>query len=95
MATVHAGEFEWDDAKAAANVRKHGITFEAATQVFVDPDAYSLADKSYPDRTLIIGYSFDRLLTVVYIEKEPSGVIRIISARKATREERAFYEEDP
>jgi len=95
MATISDGPFEWDVEKAAANVRKHGITFEAATQVFADPNAYAMSDVLQAERALIVGYSFDRLLTVVYIEREPGGILRIISARKAAREERRIYEEGP
>ncbi len=93
MATVVVGEFEWDDAKAAANERKHGISFEEATEVFSDPLAEPLADLVHAGRFLLVGISFSsRLITVVWDERSSGARIRIISARRATAHERKEYE---
>ena len=87
-------EFEWDVTKADDNIQKHGVTFEAASEVFFDPffqtgDATVTDDE---DREFIIGYTFaQRLLLAVYIKRGERT--RIISARPATRTERKSYEE--
>ena len=86
--------FEWDDEKAQANVEKHGVTFGEATEVFYDPNALEDYDSEHSDeeaRFFIIGMSSRRLLYVVYAERARDAV-RIISARKADREERNNYE---
>jgi uncharacterized DUF497 family protein len=86
--------FVWDAAKAAANPKKHGgVTFEQAAQVFFDP-FFRLVDASRNNeaRDAAIGYDEQgRLLFVVHIEIE-GEFIRIISARKATREERTCHD---
>ncbi len=87
-------EFEWDEDKARSNVRKHGIIFAEAAEVFLDP-FYQGGDASVDDeqREFIIGYSLSqRLLLVVYVERAERT--RIISARPATRSERKLYEEN-
>jgi hypothetical protein len=87
-------EVGWDDTKAAANVRKHGITFEEAATVLLDPLAITFAD-DHPseDRSITVGHStLARLLVVVTPERRDDR-IRIISARKATAKERRDYEE--
>ncbi len=85
--------FSWDPAKAAANRRKHGITFEEAVTCFADPLALLLEDIAYPDRLVLIGSSNrERLIFTVYAELHEDSV-RIISARRATRPERRRYEE--
>lgn len=87
--------FEWDETKAAANRRKHGVTFEEATSVFSDPLAYTFDDPGHSigeHRFLTFGVSHaSRVLAVIHIERGRS--IRIISARKATRHERGIYEQ--
>jgi hypothetical protein len=86
--------FEWDDAKAFANVEKHGITFGEATEVFYDPNALEAHDTEHSgdeDRFVIIGYSARRLLFVVFAQRL-GNMICIISARKPTPTERALYE---
>ena len=87
--------FEWDDAKGAANVGKHGVSFEEAASVFFDPLAYTFDDPDHSvgeRRFLTFGLSqTGRLLVVVYSESGRS--IRIISARRATRNERGIYEQ--
>jgi uncharacterized DUF497 family protein len=89
----HEQEFEWDPSKAEANLRKHGIAFEAARRVFKDCFAVERPDADLPygeARFVITGMVDGRLLRVVFTER--NGRIRIISARKATRhEEREYY----
>jgi uncharacterized DUF497 family protein len=87
--------FEWDPAKAASNVRKHGVSFEEARSVFYDEFAVQFYDEphsSYEDRFLLLGMSSGaHLLLVCHCERAGGGVIRIISARKATQQESSFY----
>ena len=87
-------EFEWDPQKAAANLVKHRVSFEEAATVFGDPLGGIVADprhSSGEERFALIGLSqVRRLLAVMYAERR--GVIRIISARAATRRERRNYE---
>ena len=88
--------FEWDDQKALANVKKHGVTFGEATEVFYDPNAVEANDPQHSDdedRFVIIGYSTRQLLFVVFAQRY-GDVIRIISARLPTPVERKLYEED-
>jgi hypothetical protein len=86
--------FVWDQAKAAANLRKHGVSFEEASSAFEDKLAACYPDSLHEDRFILIGYSRrQRLLYVVHAEVEPDA-IRIISARKATAHEKARYEND-
>jgi uncharacterized DUF497 family protein len=85
-------EFEWDDAKATANLAKHRVSFEAARLVF--QDAFSVEEPEVgiaygEERFIIMGMANGELLTVVYTER--GDRIRIISARKATRRERHDY----
>jgi uncharacterized protein len=94
MATEIVGDFEWDTEKADANWRKHGVTFMEAVRAFIDPFAVDLRDATHPDRLVLLGMTLpERLLYVVYTEKTPSGRLRIISARRATRHEQKNYEE--
>jgi uncharacterized DUF497 family protein len=90
-------DFEWDDAKAALNLRKHGIAFEDAAYVFLDPgriDVVDDRDDYGEERWLSIGWVSPVLLVVAHTERGVHGeVIRIISARKANAQERAFYHE--
>jgi uncharacterized DUF497 family protein len=90
-------EFEWDDDKAALNEKKHGVTFEEAATVFGDPLATIFDDEQHSVeelREIIIGHSVkNRLLLVSFTER--AGVIRIISSRRATKQERKDYEENP
>ena len=83
--------FEWDDRKAASNLRKHGVAFEQARDVFADPRGYDRPDLDEldEDRYLMTGLAGKRLLTVVFALRE--GRFRIISARKATRNEQDSY----
>jgi uncharacterized DUF497 family protein len=87
--------FDWDDAKAAQNVADHGVSFEAATLVFVDPFALEWLDdrEDYgEDRYVILGMVDGRLLYVAYTIR--GGTIRIISARGAEPHERRKYHEE-
>ncbi len=89
-------EFEWDESKAAANLKKHGVSFEEAKTVFdnvlaviFDDEAHSVGQR----REIIIGHSQNnRLLLISFAER--SNTIRIISARLATRREREDYEQN-
>lgn len=87
--------FEWDAHKASANLAKHGVSFETARNVFDDPLAVDIEDRSanYGEvRRRIVGLGNGLSLTVIYTER--SETIRIISARKATRAERKEYDEN-
>lgn len=88
--------FEWDPPKAAANLKKHQISFEEAKTVFYDEFAIQFFDDEHSadeDRFLMLGMSSGaKLLIVCHCEREQGAVIRIISARKATKRESAFYQ---
>ena len=88
-------QFEWDETKAALNVRKHRVTFTDAASVFLDALAYTFADPDHSVgelRMLTFGVSqAGRLLAVIHTER--GRAIRIISARAATRHERKIYEQ--
>ncbi len=87
--------FLWDPRKAAANVRKHSVTFEEAATVFDNEFALVQRDLTHADRLLLLGTSARaRLLFVVYVEVEAGDVFRIVSARKATPHERKAYESE-
>ncbi len=87
--------FEWDPAKASVNARKHGVSFEEAQSVFADERARVIDDPDHSDeedRFILLGLSSSlRVLVVVHCYRAEDSVIRIISARKATREEQRFY----
>jgi uncharacterized protein len=87
--------FEWDARKAAANRRKHGVTFDEASTAFADPLSLTIPDPDHSieeDRFVLLGLSCrGRLLVVVHTERDDN--IRIISARRATRSERIQHEE--
>lgn len=88
-------EFEWDQAKASANLRKHGVSFEEAQTVFYDEFAVQFFDDEHSgeeERFLLLGMSTGaQLLLVCHCERESGHVIRIISARRATKRESTFY----
>ncbi len=88
--------FEWDPAKAAANLKKHQVSFYEAKSVFFDDFAVQFFDEDHSSdeaRFLMLGMSAGaKLLLVCHCEREDGEVIRIISARKATRRESAFYQ---
>ena len=87
-------EFEWSPVKAASNVKKHGVSFEEARSVFEDEEALLIPDPEHSvgeERFVLLGVSAaSRLVVVIHCERGPD-VIRIISARKADRTERAAY----
>lgn len=86
--------FEWSPAKAVSNVKKHGVSFEEARTVFEDEEALLIPDPEHSvdeERFVLLGVSAaSRLVVVIHCERGPD-VIRIISARKADRSERAAY----
>ncbi len=87
-------EFDWDPAKRVSNARKHGITFEEASEVFDDPMRIEWVSSDPADdeeRLTTVGRVKRRILTVVYTERE--RFIRLISARKASRDERRDYDQ--
>ncbi|MBM4048497.1 MAG: BrnT family toxin [Planctomycetes bacterium] len=88
--------FEWDPHKAEANFRKHGVSFEEARAVFYDEFAVEFYDdehSEWEDRFLLLGLSSRfRLLLVCHCYRERESVIRIISARKATKNEGKLYQ---
>ena len=92
-----SARFTWSMAKARANRQKHGVSFEEAVTVFADPFARIHDDPEHSDeerREIIIGHSAaGRLLLVSFTEHDQ--VVRLISARKATRGEHEDYEEAP
>lgn len=88
--------FEWDSRKAAANLRKHGVSFEEARSVFFDEQARLIDDPDHSeeeeDRFVLLGLSGAlRSLLVCHCYRSEGEVIRIISARRATRTEAKFY----
>ncbi|MBI5891323.1 MAG: BrnT family toxin [Nitrosomonadales bacterium] len=89
-------KFEWDTTKATANKKKHGVSFEEAQSVFYDEFAVQFFDEenSGPeDRFLMLGFSDEaRLLIVCHCERGEGSIIRIISTRKATRNESHYYQ---
>ena len=87
--------FEWDGRKALTNQVKHGVSFEEAMTVFSDPLARIFDDPDHSvaeSREIIIGLSQKQLFLIVCFT-EPSNMVRILSARKATKIERQDYEE--
>jgi hypothetical protein len=88
--------FEWDDKKAAANLKKHQVSFDLAITVFDDPSALIAPDEKHSkveNREWIIGLSDKGVLVVIFTKRMSGHVYRLISARKANRKERSLYEE--
>jgi uncharacterized DUF497 family protein len=86
--------FVWDERKARANLKKHGVSFDEASSAFEDTLGAYYPDTLHEDRFILIGYSRqERLLYVVHAEVQVDA-IRIIGARKATKHEKARYEND-
>ena len=87
--------FEWDNTKAEENLKKHNVSFEEAQTVFFDPNARMIFDTGHSDdedRFIILGISSAlKLLVVCHCFRENDMIIRIISARKATRKEQKQY----
>jgi len=87
--------FEWDQNKNEQNQKKHGISFEEARTVFFDENAVEFFDEDHSDwedRFLLLGLSSRfRILMICHCFREEDSIIRVISARKATRNEQEFY----
>ena len=88
-------EFEWDDDKNKINSKKHGISFEDAKSVFFDDDAILFEDPDHSigeERFLIIGFSkIKKICIVSHCYREKNSIIRLISAREATKSEKKIY----
>jgi uncharacterized protein len=86
-------EFEWDFAKSSINIEKHGLSFEIASEIFsTDPEPLIFIDVRYDYgeiRKVAIGSLNETVITVVYTERV--GRLRLISARRSSREERKLY----
>ena len=84
-------DFDWDDRKESVNIKKHGISFEEARTAFFDEHALQFFDPDHSDdedRFILLGLSIKlRALVVCHCSRENESVIRIISARKADKEE--------
>jgi len=88
-------KFEWDTTKATSNKKKHGVSFGEAQSVFYDEFAIQFFDDTSvsEDRFLMLGFSNEaRLLIVCHCERNEGNIIRIISARKATKKEGNYYQ---
>lgn len=89
-------QFEWNEEKASINQKKHGVTFEEAQTIFNDYDALRIFDPDHSEgeeRFILLGMSsLLRILIVCHCYRENDEMIRIISARKATKKEAASYE---
>lgn len=89
-------KFIWDDAKAESNLKKHDVSFFEAKSVFYDEFAMQFFDSEHSeseDRFIMLGMSSEsRILVVCHCERGSGETIRIISARKATKNERKHYE---
>ena len=90
-------KFEWDDHKNASNIKKHKISFSEAKTVFLDENALLIYDPDHSeteDRFVLIGSSYKaNVLVVCHCYKQDEEIIRIISCRKATKNERNTYGE--
>jgi len=91
-------KFTWDEEKAKANMRKHNVSFEEASSVFADENARLKHDPEHSDeedRFIILGFSSTlRILVVCHVYRQGDQIIRLISARKATRNESKQYGRD-
>jgi uncharacterized DUF497 family protein len=90
-------QFDWDSRKAKANRQKHRVSFEEAQTAFLDEDALVIEDPDHSqteDRFILLGLSAAlRVLFVCHCVRESGSLIRIISARRANREEQEQYRE--
>lgn len=95
MIEINGRLFDWDDDKEKINIKKHGVSFDEASTVFLDEFAIERYDTEHSDnedRFIIIGTSKkDRILFVCHCLRENNLVTRIISARKATKEDKDLY----
>jgi hypothetical protein len=86
--------FEWDEKKAQMNLRQHGVSFDEATEVFLDANVFEFFDADHSVEELrhnVVGFSSRRLLLVVFTVRS-GDVTRIISARKAGKYHQRLYE---
>ena len=87
--------FEWDEAKNATNIKKHGVSFDEAQTVFLDENAIRYFDPDHSqdeDRFIMLGMSFKlRVLVVCHCFRLSDSIIRLISARRANRKESQDY----
>lgn len=88
--------FDWDENKNQANIKKHNVSFEEAATVFYDDNALLISDPDHSDeedRFILLGISQKtRMLVVCHCYRENDQIIRIFSARKATKQEEQEYE---
>jgi uncharacterized DUF497 family protein len=95
MIELHGYHFDWDRDKNISNIEKHGVSFKMAATAFFDPNAVIFDDEAHSqneDRFILIGFSGShRLLTVCHCYRENEEVIRIFSARRATKTEQKLY----
>jgi len=89
-------DFEWDKRKASINLKKHGVSFDEAKSVFYDENGLHMPDPEHSrdeDRFVLIGMSQRiRMVVVCHCYRKNDSIIRLISARKATKQERSSYE---
>jgi uncharacterized DUF497 family protein len=87
--------FEWDEAKSKENIKKHGVSFAEAQTIFLDENAVRFFDPDHSedeDRFILLGMSFRvRVLVVCHCFRTADSIIRIISARKADKQEARGY----
>ena len=86
---LSTASFEWDDQKRELNLAKHGIDFDSAIEVFYGPIILRRSDRNNEERWTALGYSDNRLFLVVFTQR--AEVIRIISARRARKNEERDY----
>ncbi|WP_353139551.1 BrnT family toxin [Limnohabitans sp.] len=88
-------KFEWDESKAGANLKKHGVSFDEARTVFFDERAKLIGDPEHSedeDCFILLGLSSSlRVMVVCHCNRSSGNIIRLISARKATASESKFY----
>lgn len=88
-------KFEWDENKNQANIRKHGIDFAQAIYIFADPFALNLPDDEHSDdeeRWILLGKNIQLAVLLIVHTYRDGDCIRIISARKSTKNEQRIYE---
>ena len=92
-------QFEWSDEKNRLNIKKHGVSFEEAKEVFLDPLHISKLDcrfDYFEERWITVGATKENKVLVIaniFFDENGEEIIRIISARKANQRERSFYEQ--
>lgn len=89
-------KFEWDEEKEKINIEKHGIDFRTAVQVFLDENRIEFFDERhsiFEERYITIGIAGKKMLIITLVYTERSDVIRVISARQATKKERKTYQD--